>query len=106
MIGTSYFALLPFFCYLFLRIFTTKQFLGEGTQVAIAWQSLMVLLYISNKVVAARATTMWSSTVLLFSNVTVADYFISFVFVTAEWTDPWFWGALVFDYLLLVLRDR
>mmetsp|Transcript_10658 Transcript_10658/g.21194 ORF Transcript_10658/g.21194 Transcript_10658/m.21194 type:complete len:266 (-) Transcript_10658:144-941(-) len=65
----------------------------------------MVLVYMSNKVVAARATTIWSSTVLLFSNVIVADYFISFVFVTAEWTDPWFWGALVFDYALLVLRD-
>ena len=65
----------------------------------------MIIVYMFVKVVSTRATTPWDSAALQFSIIIVADYFISFIFITAELSDPLFWGILAFDYALLVLRD-
>ena len=104
LVWASFLMFVPGLCYLILTLL--KPILGEGPALAMVWQPIMVVLYILNKVVAAGATTTWLSAVLLFGIIIVADYFISFIFITAEFNDMWFWGALAFDYLVLVLRGR
>ena len=65
----------------------------------------MIIFYIFVKIVATRATTRWDSTSLQFSIIIIADYFISFIFISSDMNDWMFWGVLAFDFALLVLRD-
>jgi len=57
------------------------------------------------KVSAKRATTPWLYAPLLFPVIIVADYFLTFVFITQSFDQVDFWVMNVVDFFLLVLRN-